>query len=80
MKTRVQKWGNSLVFCVPKAFAEEVGIADDSLVDISFADGKILVIPLADHSITLEDLLAAITDENIHQEADTGAPAGAEAW
>lgn len=80
MKTRVQKWGNSLALRIPKAFAEQVGIADNALVDISLTDGKLLVIPLADHLITLEDLLAGITDENIHQEVDMGTPAGAEAW
>jgi antitoxin component of MazEF toxin-antitoxin module len=29
---------------------------------------------------TLEDLLAQITDDNIHMEIDTGDPIGAEVW
>ena len=80
MKTRVQKWGNSLALRIPKAFAEEVGITDNILVDISLADGNLLVTPLTERPPTLEELLAGITDENIHQEYDTGSPAGNEAW
>ncbi len=80
MKTRVQKWGNSLALRIPKAFAEEVGITDNVLVDISLADGKMLVVPLVDQSITLDDLLAGITDENLHHEWETGTPTGHEAW
>ena len=80
MKTRVQKWGNSLALRIPKAFAEEVGIADNVLVDISLTDGKLLVMPITEQPITLDDLLAGITDDNIHHEYDTGIPEGNEAW
>lgn len=80
LKTRVQKWGNSLALRIPKAFAEQLGITDNAPVDISLTNGKLLVVPLADQPITLEDLLAGITDENIHHEVDTGTPVGAEAW
>jgi antitoxin MazE len=80
MKTRVQKWGNSLALRIPKAFAEQVGIADNVLVDISLTDGKLLVIPIVDQPITLDDLLAGITDANIHHEDDTGTLEGNEAW
>ena len=29
MKTRVQKWGNSLAVRIPKAFAAEAGLVDE---------------------------------------------------
>ncbi len=80
MKTRVQKWGNSLALRIPKAFAEQVGITDNVLVDISLTDGKLLIVPLPLHAISLEDLLAAITDENMHHEFDVGPSEGVEAW
>jgi antitoxin MazE len=80
MKARVQKWGNSLALRIPKAFAEQVGIEDNALVDISLTDGKLLVVPIPVPALTLDDLLAGITDENIHGEYDTGPPQGNEAW
>jgi antitoxin component of MazEF toxin-antitoxin module len=30
--------------------------------------------------LTLEDLLAQVTDDNLHAELDTGPPVGDEAW
>ena len=29
MKTRIQKWGNSLALRIPKSFANEVGLEQD---------------------------------------------------
>jgi antitoxin MazE len=80
MKTRVQKWGNSLALRIPKAFAEEVGIDDNAVVDISLTDGKLLVVPISEPPLTLDDLLAGITDENLHHQVDTGTPQGNEVW
>jgi antitoxin MazE len=80
MKARVQKWGNSLALRIPKAFADEVGIAVDALVDISLADGKILIISVSEPAITLDALLAGITDDNLHSAWETGSAVGNEAW
>ncbi|MFC1972103.1 AbrB/MazE/SpoVT family DNA-binding domain-containing protein [Chloroflexota bacterium] len=33
MKTRVQKWGNSLALRIPKSFATEVGLQRETSVD-----------------------------------------------
>jgi antitoxin MazE len=81
MKTRVQKWGNSLAVRIPKSFAEEVGLRNESSVEVSLTKGKLIIAPIADASgFTLERLLAQITDDNVHAEVTTGAPAGNEAW
>jgi antitoxin MazE len=80
MKTRVQRWGNSLALRIPKAFATEVGIDDNAWVDISLVDGKLILIPLPESILTLDDLLAGITDANIHAEYDTGMADGNEVW
>ena len=34
MKTRIQKWGNSLALRIPKSFANEVGLEQDSPVEV----------------------------------------------
>jgi antitoxin MazE len=80
METTVQKWGNSLAVRIPKAFAEEAGVLAGSSVDISVADGQIVVRRLRQPKATLDELLGAVTPENIHAEVDTGPAVGREAW
>jgi antitoxin MazE len=80
MQTRVQKWGNSLALRIPKTFADEIAIAFDSPVEVSIVDGKLIVIPIEEPEITLEELLAGITPENLHDEIRTGTAVGNEVW
>ena len=80
MKTRVQKWGNSLALRIPKSFAEEVGLLNDSPVEVSLTNGKLVVVPIEKPSLSLKKLLAQITEENIHHEIDSGPAVGIETW
>jgi len=80
MKTRIQKWGNSLALRIPKAFAIESGIDQDTRVEVILRDGKLIVTPLPTSRVTLEVLLAGITDANRHDEHDLGVAAGNEVW
>lgn len=79
MKIRVQRWGNSLAVRIPKAFAQEVGLVDGSPVELAVV-GNHLVVEPSRLSLQLEDLLAGVTEENIHQEVNTGGSVGNEAW
>lgn len=79
MRTRIVKWGNSLGLRIPKAFAEEVSVRDGSAVDLSVADGELVVRP-AEQRFELKDLLRSITEENVHREVPTGEPQGREGW
>jgi antitoxin MazE len=78
MKARIQKWGNSLAVRIPKNLADETGLVDDSLVEINLVNGEIHIHPI--HHYELDDLLAQISDENKHEEIDTGESQGTEAW
>jgi antitoxin MazE len=80
MKTRVQKWGHSLALRIPKSFATEAGIAQDTVVDIALVDGKLVVTPLTPSLFTLEHLLTGVTSDNLHTEQETGSPIGIEVW
>jgi len=80
MKTRVQKWGNSLALRIPKSFASEVGFQKETPVEVSLADGKLVVAPVSQPKPTLKQLLAKITKDNLHSEVDTGPAAGNETW
>ncbi len=79
MKSRVQKWGNSLALRIPKAFAEEAGLRANSTVELSLVDGALVVQPVAP-PLTLEELLRGVTDDNLPGEWDMGPAAGKEAW
>jgi len=80
MKTRVQKWGNSLALRIPKSFATEVGLQRETSVEISLANGKLVITPVAKPKPTLKQLLAKVTKENLHREVNTGSAIGDETW
>lgn len=80
MKTRVQKWGNSLALRIPKAFAAEAGLQANAAVELSLAEGALVVRPVAPQPPTLAELLRGVTDDNLPGEWDTGPAAGKEAW
>jgi antitoxin MazE len=80
MKTRVQKWGNSLAVRIPKAFAAEAALAEDVPVELSIVRGKIVINPLATEPLSLNELLSGITPANLHGEWDTGSAVGKEIW
>ncbi|MBN1967565.1 MAG: AbrB/MazE/SpoVT family DNA-binding domain-containing protein [Anaerolineae bacterium] len=80
MITRIQKWGNSLALRIPKPFADAAGLDQNSPVEITFADGKIVVSPVSEPAYSLEGLLSQVTDDNLHGETDTGVPVGRESW
>jgi antitoxin MazE len=80
VRTRVQRWGNSLAVRIPKSFAEEVGLGDDSPVDLRLSQGKLVIEPSSPPPPTLEDLLRGIRKSNLHTEFDTGPAQGREAW
>jgi antitoxin MazE len=80
MKTRVQKWGNSLALRIPGSFAAEVGLQRDSAVELSLADGNLVITPVNKPELTLKQLLSKITPENIHHEVEAGPAVGNEVW
>jgi antitoxin MazE len=80
MRTHIQKWGNSLAVRIPRAFAAEARLADNTPVELSLVEGKLVVAPVTSPSAALDELLAGITDDNIHGEVDTGPAVGNEAW
>ena len=80
MRTRVQKWGNSLALRIPKSFANEVGLQRETSVEISLVDGKLVITPVAKPKLTLKQLLARVTKENLHHEVDSGPAIGNETW
>ena len=80
MKTKIQKWGNSLAVRIPKSFANETSLEPDAEVNLSLVKGTLVITPIAKPSDSLEQLLAGVTERNLHAEVETGASAGNETW
>ena len=80
MRTRVQKWGNSLGVRIPRGLADEVGLGAGTEVSLTAKDGELVLRPSLPSRLRLADLLAGITPENIHASVDTGDAVGSEAF
>src|SRR5437879_1954252 len=57
MKTRIQKWGKSLAVRIPKSVAAEAGIGENAPVSLSVDNRKLVIEPVAEASLKLDDLL-----------------------
>lgn len=79
MQTRIQKWGNSLALRIPKSLAAESHLEQDTLVDGTLQETRLVVTPV-ETELTLDQLVARITPENRHGEQDFGLPVGREVW
>jgi len=80
MVAKAQKWGNSLAVRLPKTMAEECGIVADSPIEITREENSIIIKPVSKKQISLDSLLAGITEENLHSEVPAGKPVGREIW
>ena len=80
MRTKVRRWGNSLAVRISKTYADDIGIKENSRIEISLADGDLVLSPARTTTFTLKRLLAAVTEENLHQEVETGPVVGNEVW
>lgn len=83
MKGTVQKWGNSLAIRLPKAYAEDAGLRENSPVEILMEGETIVIAPPSSRRarsqrIPLSEYLDRITPDNLHGESDAGEPQGHE--
>jgi len=62
------RWGNSLALRIPKILALDAKLEKGTQVELSLEDGQIIIKPIQQKEFTLEELLAGVTDENIHDE------------
>lgn len=80
MKGRVQKWGNSLALRIPKSFADEIGLGQNSTIQLMIKEGALVVTPERETKWRLEELLEKVTKDNIHHEWESGSAQGDEVW
>jgi antitoxin MazE len=79
MRTKIQKWGNSLAVRIPKPFAEEAGFQPSTEVEVFLEEGELRVAPVRPRW-ELNQLLSKVTKRNRHAEVETGPLAGREIW
>jgi len=78
MEAVVKKWGNSLGIRIPNHIARKLSIKDGSFVDINDVGKEIIIKPIQKNK--LSELLSKVNEQNIHNEIETGDPAGKEIW
>ena len=77
MQTRVQIWRNHLRVRIPRCLAEDVGLVAGIELNPSAKDGKLVVKPALPPRLSLDELLAGVSESTIHLSVDTGSAVGA---
>ena len=80
MVATVARWGNSLAVRIPQHVVKEMQLSEGAEVDLLIIDGNLVIKPISHRRYSLEELVSAITSENLHSEVESGAAAGNEAW
>ena len=79
MRTKVQKWGNSLAVRIPKPFAEGAGLKVASEVEVFLEKGALRISAVRPRW-QLRALVSRVTKRNRHAEVEFGEPVGRESW
>jgi antitoxin MazE len=79
VRTQIGKWGNSLAVRLPGTYAKDLGLSEGMDLEVSVVSGGLLLRP-PKREYSLEDLVAQITPENLHEETDWGPVTGRESW
>lgn len=67
--------------CVsPSPLLRKWGLEYRTDVELTLEDGKLVIQPIKEETITLEELLSQVPKKDLHGAEDTGAPTGNEAW
>jgi antitoxin MazE len=79
MDAVIRKWGNSPAVRLNSAAMKIASFDIEQRVTIKASKGRIVIEPADKIEFKLEDLVAGITRENVHDEANFGSPVGKEA-
>ena len=79
MVVKFATWGNSFALRVPRAFIEELGVAEGACADMSVQNGRLVITPSnKTPHYDLSELISGMTEENMHAEVRTGSAIGGE--
>ena len=74
------KIGADLTVKIPLALAGKLGLKPNTSVHVSILGDSLVICPTVRPRLRLEDLLAGVTEDNLHGETDMGPPVGREIW
>ena len=80
MNQQVKKWGNSLAVRLPAQLSAELQLKENDRVEIRRDGDGLRIEKVAIEDPTLDELLAGITPETLHEEFDWGPAVGKEIW
>jgi antitoxin MazE len=80
MRVSIKKWGNSASVRIPVEIMRAAHLVEDQIVDMREESGRIIIESIQQPEFDLESLVAGITNQNLHGEADFGVPVGKEVW
>lgn len=76
----LKKWGNNLGVRLPVAVAKAAHLHVDQRVRVAVEEGRVVITPLEDAPLTLEQRLARFDPAKHTGEAMATEPLGAERW
>ncbi len=80
MEVHTGRLKQGLTLTIPEAFAAELGLEANSLVDISVHGSAIIIRRTSQTPVQLNKLLERVTEANRHGEIETGGAVGREVW
>jgi antitoxin MazE len=83
MSQIIGKWGHSLAVRIPRAYAEQLRWGEQTEIEASVVDGKLIIEAVETTHIpyySLEELLVGLTPDTAHAEISTGQAMGKEVW
>ncbi|MEI8281400.1 MAG: AbrB/MazE/SpoVT family DNA-binding domain-containing protein [Armatimonadota bacterium] len=80
MNIQVGKWGNSYAVRIPSLMAKEMGLKDETELDLQMESGALVLRHIEPKSpvYSLEAMLELMNPEDFHEEVDWGNPVGKE--
>lgn len=79
MEAVIRKWGNSPAVRISSSAMKTASFGIEQRVTIKASKGRIVIEPVDNLDFKLEELVAGITRENMHDEVGFGRPVGSEA-
>ena len=79
MKTKIQKWGNSLGVRLPKSITEQKSLKAGLSVSVLIQNNQIVIEPIVEE-MSLSSMMASVTPKNLHKETEWSEARGNEVW
>lgn len=74
----LKKWGNSPAVRIPASVMQDAALNINDQFEITIEDGRLVLEPVKAKKYSLEELLAGITEDNLHERVDFGPSVGKE--